>query len=110
MKGGRLAVASLMVVGCQATSAERIEIEGRTGESERFELRCLLERDPAGDARLIVRKPDGGFRRLRVTRDGRGVEAADGAERGEIVLIDAQHVELRIGGDAFRLPARLVGR
>ena len=60
--------------------------------------------------RWCVRKPDGGFRRLRVTRDGRGVVAADGAERAQVTIIADDRIEVSIGGDTFRLPATVRGR
>jgi hypothetical protein len=58
----------------------------------------------------VVRKPDGGFRRLRVTDDGRGVAAADGAEAAQVTIIADDRIEVAIGGDVFRLPASVRGR
>lgn len=60
---------------------------------------CTVER--AGDL-LTVRKADGGFRRLRVTREG-GIVAADGAERAESVRLRGGMVQVSIGGDRFQL-------
>lgn len=60
---------------------------------------CTVER--AGDL-LTVRKSDGGFRRLRVTREG-GVVAADGAERAESVRLQGGMIRVSIGGDRFQL-------
>ncbi|HEV2816756.1 MAG TPA: hypothetical protein VGW40_05995 [Allosphingosinicella sp.] len=60
---------------------------------------CTVER--AGDL-LTVRKADGGFRRLRMTREG-GVVAADGAERAEVRILRDGMTEVAIGGDRFRL-------
>ena len=54
---------------------------------------------------LIVRHPDGGFRRLRVTDDGRGVVAADGAEAAQVAIVDKGEIEVRLAGDVYRLPA-----
>jgi len=59
---------------------------------------CTVER--AGDL-LVVRKADGGFRRLRLTRDG--IAAADGAERAAAVRLPDGSTEVSIGGDRFRL-------
>jgi len=56
---------------------------------------------------LTIRKPDGGFRRLRVTADGSGVAAADGAERAQVTILPGNLIEVEIGGDRFRLPARV---
>ncbi|HEY0116883.1 MAG TPA: hypothetical protein VGB54_14305, partial [Allosphingosinicella sp.] len=41
------------------------------------------------------------------TRDGRGVVAADGAERAEVTIIADDMIEVAIAGDSFRLPARV---
>lgn len=67
---------------------------------------CLIER--AGDL-LTIRHPDGGFRRFRVLADGRGLEAADGAEMARLQIVEAGLVEIRIGGDRYRLPVKVAG-
>jgi len=77
-------------------------IECRPEGTADFAATCLLERE--GET-LTLRKPDGGFRRLVVTTDGRGVAAADGAEPAGVRVIGEGRIEVTIGGDAFRLPA-----
>ncbi len=67
---------------------------------------CLVER--AGD-RLTLRHPDGGFRRFRVLADGRGLEAADGAEAATLSILDDKRIEVVAGDDHYRLPARMAG-
>jgi hypothetical protein len=67
---------------------------------------CLIER--AGEM-LTIRHPDGGFRRFRVLADGRGLEAADGAEMARLQIVEAGLVEIRIGGDRYRLPVQIAG-
>lgn len=54
---------------------------------------------------LTVNAPDGGFRRLLVASDGRGVVAADGAEPAVVTPLDTHTIEVAIGGDRYRLPA-----
>lgn len=56
-----------------------------------FTDRCSVETrtDEIGLV-LIIRHPDGGFRRLRVTTDGTGLMVADGAEKAKIRLIESQ--------------------
>jgi hypothetical protein len=54
---------------------------------------------------LTVRHPDGGFRRLLVTTDGRGVVAADGAEPAKVTLVGQDEIEVALGDDHYRLPA-----
>jgi hypothetical protein len=67
---------------------------------------CIIER--AGEI-LTIRHPDGGFRRFRVLADGRGLEAADGAEMARLQLVETGLVEIRIGGDRYRLPVKVAG-
>ena len=72
---------------------------------------CTAEVAAAADGRILtLRKADGGFRRLRITGDGRGVAAADGAEPAHVTLAGSNLIEVEIGGDRFRLPARERGR
>jgi len=82
-------------------------IEGSTA----FEHNCIVETsDEPGNRLLTIRKPDGGFRRLQVTTDGSGVIAADGAEMAVVTLLPGDRIEVAIGGDRFRLPARVRAR
>ncbi|WP_375403977.1 hypothetical protein [uncultured Sphingomonas sp.] len=71
---------------------------------------CTIDRERT-DQRLAltVRHPDGAFRRLRVTADGRGVVAADGAEPARVAVLDAENIEVAVGGDRYRLPATVQG-
>lgn len=52
---------------------------------------------------LVVRHPDGGFRRFEVVHDGRGVVAADGAHSAQIALRGGD-VEVAVGTDRYRFP------
>ena len=81
-------------------------IECRFGEMPQFERSCIVEgREGEGGRILAIRKPDGGFRRLEIVADGRGVVAADGAEPAVVTLLDDRRIEVAIGGEHFRLPA-----
>lgn len=62
--------------------------------------RCRLVR--SGDL-LVVTRPDGGFRRLRLLPDS-GLEAADGAEPLRILATGPSESEVAIGEDRYRLP------
>jgi hypothetical protein len=77
-----------------------------TGGADRFERICTLDRgdSPKGQV-LTLYSPDGSFRRLLVTRDGRGVVAADGAERAKVSLVGPNEIEVAVAGDRYRLPA-----
>ncbi len=83
-------------------------IDCRIGADNQFTRFCRVERNRTDDGTLlIVHKPDGGFRRLLTTRDGRGVVAADGAEEAEVTIVAEDLIEVAIAGDSFRLPARI---
>ena len=112
-----LGLIALVLLGCEGQEPvqpdsvttreyEASRIECRIGDAVQFERFCTWERgsSPAG-ATIIVRKPDGGFRRFLVTEDGSGVVAADGAEAAEVTIIADNRIEVAIGGDTYRLPA-----
>jgi hypothetical protein len=67
---------------------------------------CRMERlsGPEGTM-LTMRHPSGGFRRLLVTTDGRGVVAADGADLAVVSVIGEDRIEVAIAGDRYQLPA-----
>ncbi len=68
--------------------------------------RCTI--DQAQTSRgliLTLRAEDGGFHRLLVTRDGRGVVAADGAEPATVTIRGADGIDVAIGADRYQLPA-----
>jgi len=84
---------------------EEGRIECRIGNAAQFERFCSVSRAETADGLVLtVRKPDGGFRRLRVTDDGRGVEPADGAEPAQLALTGGM-LEVTVAGDTYRLPA-----
>jgi hypothetical protein len=76
-----------------------------------FKRECPLDRIAGDDGlTLVVHNPDGGFHRLRVTTDGRGVVAADGAERATVTITGPGVIEVAVGGDRYRLPATIKGQ
>ena len=99
----------LLLGGCDdevvpVAGDQRIEcaVEGEAA----FQRVCQIERST--DERgliLTLRSPSGGFRRLLVTRDGRGVVAADGAEPAIVEPLGKDRIEVTIGVDRYRLPA-----
>ena len=87
-----------------AEGADRIEcaLEG----ADAFEPVCRVERIAGADGlTLTMRSPNGSFRRLLVTNDGRGVVAADGADPAIVAVIAGNRIEVAIAGDRYRLPA-----
>ncbi len=75
-----------------------------------FAFVCTIDRTQTQDGLfLTLRHPDGGFRRLLVTHDGRGVIAADGAERAVVMTLGPDRIEVALGGARYRLPATVRG-
>ena len=111
-----LILALSLLAGCgaegrDASAADDGRIYCRIGNAAQFERFCTIERARGEEGLvLVVRKPDGGFRRLLVTEDGRGVAAADGAEAARVTIIGEDRIEVTIGGDTFRLPATVGDR
>jgi hypothetical protein len=71
-----------------------------------FAFVCGIDRLQTQDGLfLTLRHPDGGFRRLLVTSDGRGVIAADGAEEAQVTVLGSDLIEVTLGGARYRLPA-----
>lgn len=125
--GASTIVTSLLLAGCgerrtdhatlakveaaqRAAQEDRGEIVCAQGGSADFARACTVDR-AASEAGLIltVRHPDGAFHRLLVTKDGRGVVAADGAERAVVSVIGDGQIEVALGGDRYRLPATVKG-
>lgn len=109
-----IALPLLLLAACRAgeekvaTVDDDGRIDCRIANDEQFQRFCSVERTRTEQGLVLtVRKPDGGFRRLLVTRDGRGVIAADGAEQAEVAIIGENMIEVSIAGDRFRLPARI---
>ncbi|MES3099029.1 hypothetical protein [Sphingomonas faeni] len=75
-----------------------------------FASTCTFEQAQGKDGLILtIRHPDGAFRRLLVTQDGRGVIAADGAEAAKVTVIGADGIEVALGGNRYRLPATVKG-
>ena len=63
---------------------------------------CRIE---VKDDLLTIRHPDGGFRRFRIVKDGRGLTAADGADLAEVTITQSNRIEVQVGSDRYVLPA-----
>ena len=114
MRAALLLTSALLLAACQpaeqkaATVEEDGRIDCRIANDNQFQRFCSVERQRSDQGTILtVRKPDGGFRRLLATRDGRGVVAADGAESAEVTIIAENMIEVAIAGDRFRLPAHV---
>ena len=64
---------------------------------------CTIER-VAGGTLVTMRHPDGGFRRLRLSADGRDFAAADGAAPAEVIARTDRAIEVAVGDARYRLP------
>jgi hypothetical protein len=114
---------ALLLAGCGGAEPAAVESNGAAAPSlgqqdnrvdcrpagqAAFTRACTVEFGSGPDGHILtIRKADGGFRRLRVTNDGTGVAAADGAEPAHVSLAPDQRLEVEIGGDHFLLPARI---
>ncbi len=68
---------------------------------------CSIERAATQDGTILtIRHPDGGFRRLILSADGRTVTAADGAQPVAIVASGDGITEVAIADARYRLPAK----
>jgi len=93
----------------QAARAGKIECA--LAGSDAFELVCTTEQISASDGTtLVIRHPDGGFRRFNILTDGRGLAPADGFDETRIRVLDDSSIELSSGDDKYRLPAQVEGR
>ncbi|HEX8238624.1 MAG TPA: hypothetical protein VF574_02665 [Allosphingosinicella sp.] len=105
----RLAAFLPLLAACDGHNAAGPEerIACAVDGAEAFERLCTVERTAGRDVILTIRSPSGGFRRLVATRDGRGVMAADGAEPATVKIVGENLIEVSVGADRYRLPARL---
>ena len=91
-----------------AAAEDSDRIECATEGAAAFERASTIERSEGSDGLILtLRSPSGGFRRLLVTKDGRGVVAADGADPALVSVIADDRIEVRIAADRYRLPARV---
>jgi hypothetical protein len=100
-----------VLAGVEAEQAKAAEDDGNIlcakGQGA-FRRTCTVEQ--AQSARgliLTLRHADGGFHRLLVTKDGRGVIAADGAEPARVTIPEAGSIDVTLGDSRYRLPATI---
>jgi len=107
------ALLSLTACGDNANEVARGEgdrIPCAIGGATEFASNCTVERAQTQDGLILtVRHPDGGFHRLRVTTDGRGVIAADGAQEAKVSVVGDGAIDVAIDNARYRLPATVKG-
>jgi hypothetical protein len=90
------------------SSAEDGRISCATTGDDRFAADCEIEQEAGPEGTILtIRHPDGGFRRLEITKDGRGVIAADGAETAIVKPVSNGLIEVQLGDARYRLPATI---
>ena len=87
-------------------AAGAVEIECALAGQKSFDSVCTTETMPGEKGKmLVVRHPDGGFRRFNILTDGRGLTPADGFDETSIRIMGSGMIEVRSGDDIYRLPA-----
>lgn len=77
------------------------------GESD-YTRGCETERLAGEDGvTMIIRHPDGGFRRFNVLTDGRGLEAADGFDKAKVSIVEDGKIMVVVGTDKYLIPAKI---
>ena len=103
------------LAACGQSGAQPQATEGATrvecalGEGGQYAHDCFVEKVAGEEGpEFVVRHPDGGFRRLRIAPDRRGMIAVDGADEAmnERVGRDGE-LEVTVGPDRYRFPANL---
>ena len=102
-----LALAMLAVSGCTghgdaAANARTIDCV-LAGVPSQCKVETVVERERK---LLVVRHPDGGFRRFEAVSDGRGVAPADGAQGAGGNWTDDGRFAVSVGQDRYMFPAR----
>ncbi|MBB3941011.1 hypothetical protein GGR39_002679 [Novosphingobium fluoreni] len=70
-----------------------------------FTQDCSVDRSQVdGKLTLVVRHPDGSFRRFTVVSDGRGVVVADGADQAKAV-VQGDKLAVAVADDRYLFPA-----
>lgn len=88
----------------EGSEAIACQMPGQSG----FKMVCTVERMKTPDGLVLtLRSPDGGFHRLLVVKDGRGVIAADGAENVMVKPAGEDGIDVTAGDTVYRLPARV---
>jgi hypothetical protein len=98
----------------ESDAAEQAALDGKIecalAGAAAFERTCTTEQIAGNEGKiLIIRHPDGGFRRFDILTDGRGLAPADGFDETRISLLNGGTIEVSSGDDKYRLPAQIKG-
>lgn len=84
------------------------KIECAINGDSNFTRDCFTERlSGEGGVTMIIRHPDGGFRRFNVLTDGHGLEAADGFDKAQVSIAEDGKILVSVGPDKYLLPAQI---
>jgi hypothetical protein len=101
-----LLLAACTPAGEAAPETPQEHIACAVGGAVEFTEDCGLERATVEGAQvLVVRHPDGGFRRFEVSKDGQNLLAADGAEVTQSAL-KGDRYEVILGDNRYVIPAK----
>jgi hypothetical protein len=91
-----------------ADEGKLVSVPCALGGAKDFSSQCQLEQlDQGGKPVVILRHPDGGFRRLLVLESGKRYAAADGAD-AVASEPNGKDIEVSVGGDTYLIPAPAV--
>jgi hypothetical protein len=92
-------------------AAQDGKIECALAGGKDYARTCETERlTTATGTILVIRHPDGGFRRFKILTDGRGLAPAQGFDETKITVMGDGLIELSSGDDRYRLPAKIKPR
>jgi hypothetical protein len=97
---------SEQVAAKEAVADGKVEcaVSGETALTRSCETEKIVGRD---GQLLVIRHPNGGFRRFKILTDGRGLKPAEGADPVAIQLLNDGKIEVVIAGDKYHLPAQI---
>jgi len=108
MRTAPVLIALLLLAGCGRPKGDpepdTRKIDCALGGATAFAPQCQVEQS---GAMLIVHEPGGAFRRFRKVDDGRGVVVADGMEDAHVAWIADGVLEVVVGNDRYRFPAKV---
>jgi hypothetical protein len=118
-----LAAISCALLACGKTKTDSLENAEKSAENQAaqdgkiecalaggkdYTRSCETERiSSATGTLLVIRHPNGGFRRFNILTDGRGLAPAQGFDETKITVMNDGMIELSSGDDRYRLPAKI---
>ena len=108
MRAAPVLIALLLLAGCGRPvgdpEPDMRKIDCALNGATAFAAQCQVEQV---GALLIVHEPGGAFRRFRKVDDGRGVAVADGMKDAHVAWIADGLLEVAVGADRYRFPAKV---